>query len=206
MQFMRALASDEDSHATLSAAQQVYGSSLMTAQGNDTELAVSAGMHSVKMHGMLNESRFESIGKEFGDEKTERNLKLEQQGAWRNFAAEATIGAAVGVTTAAMVPTGPAAVVAVPLAIGTIGGAANTQFGNETLQWLKDHEFDNHDESAEGIDKASAEGRRNAMSPLLNYVEEHDMGSKYTRELTTKVEDTYNRGGRLSDTDNSRGW
>ncbi|MER6103795.1 hypothetical protein ABT115_16075 [Streptomyces sp. NPDC001832] len=72
MQFMRALGADEDSHATLSVAQQVYGSSLMTAQGDDSDSAVAAGLHSVKMHGMLDESRIEAIGKEFGDDKTER--------------------------------------------------------------------------------------------------------------------------------------
>ncbi|MFD6275945.1 hypothetical protein ACFWFI_10275 [Streptomyces sp. NPDC060209] len=206
MQFMRALGADEDSHATLSVAQQVYGASLMTAQGNDTDSAVAAGLHSAKMHGMLDESRIEAIGKEFGDEKTARNLKLEQQGAWRDFAAEATIGAAVGVTTAAIVPAGAVAVVAVPLAIETIGGAATTQFGNETMQWLKDHEFENHDEAAQGIDKAKAEGRQNAMGPLLNYVEAHNMESGEVRELRDKAAEAYDTGGKLSDTDDARGW
>ncbi|MFF0289445.1 hypothetical protein [Streptomyces sp. NPDC005262] len=206
MQFMRALGGDEGSHATLSVAQQVYGSSLMEAQGNDSDSAVAAGLHSVKMHGMLDESRIEAIGKEFADDKTERNLKLEKQGAWRDFAAEATIGVAVGAATAAIVPAGPVAVVAVPLAIETIGGAANTQFGNETMQWLKDHEFENHDEAAQGIDKAKAEGRQNAMGPLLNYVEAHNMESGEVRTLMGTAEDTYNRGGRLSDTDDARGW
>ncbi|WP_158715980.1 hypothetical protein [Streptomyces sp. NRRL B-24720] len=98
------------------------------------------------------------------------------------------------------------AVVAVPLAIETIGGAANTQFGNETMQWLKDHEFENHDEAAQGIDKAKAEGRQNAMGPLLNYVEAHNMESGEVRTLMGTAEDTYNRGGRLSDTDDARGW
>ncbi|WP_406422497.1 hypothetical protein OH809_11410 [Streptomyces sp. NBC_00873] len=55
VQFMRALGADEDSHATLSVAQQVYGSSLMTAQGDDSDSAVAAGLHSVKMHGMLDQ-------------------------------------------------------------------------------------------------------------------------------------------------------
>ncbi len=96
--------------------------------------------------------------------------------------------------------------VAVPLAIETIGSAASTQFGNETMQWLQDHEFDNHDEAAQGVDKAKAEGRQNAMAPLLNYVEAHHMDSGEVRKLMGTAEDSYNRGSWLSDTDDTRGW
>ncbi|MET8174350.1 hypothetical protein [Streptomyces clavifer] len=74
------------------------------------------------------------------------------------------------------------------------------------MQWLKDHKFENHDEAAQGIDKAKAEGRQNAMRPLLNYVEAHNMERGEVRELRDKAEDAYNRGGKLSDTDDARGW
>lgn len=204
--FLRALASDEGSYETVSTAQQVYGASSMSAHGDNRDDAMNAGLKSVRMHGLLDEARAEAIGKEFADDKTQRNLELEKQGEWRKFAGEAAVGVGVGVATAMIVPTGGAALVAVPLAIETIGGAANTQISTNTLQWLQDHEFDNYDDSVAGIDKAKYDGSRNAMTPLLNYAEAHGISGKEFESWASQAETKYNDGGKIGDTDDARGW
>ncbi|MFE9886424.1 hypothetical protein [Streptomyces scopuliridis] len=204
--FLRALTSDKESYDTVSTAQQIYGSSAMAAQGNDRQDALDAGLHSATMHGLLDEARGESIGKEFGDEKEERNRQLEKQGAWRDFAAGAVIGATAGVGAAVIVPTGAAAAIAVPLAFETVGGAAETQFSNQTLDWLKENEFDNSEESLEGIQEAKRQGQRNAMTPLLNYAEAQGMDDTKVRALTRDARREYLAGGSYTDTDDVRGW
>ncbi|MEV6395770.1 hypothetical protein AB0M39_13480 [Streptomyces sp. NPDC051907] len=203
--FLRALAADEDSYETVSTAQQVYGASSMAAQDNRAD-ALDAGVSSARMHGLLDQARAESIGKEFADDKDQRNLELEKQGEWRKFAAEAAVGVGVGVGAALIVPTGGAALIAVPIALETVGGAINTQVSVNTLQWLKDHEFDNFDDSVAGIDKAKYDGSRNAMTPLLNYAEANGMTEDEVRRLAERAEGRYNDGGQLGGTEAARGW
>lgn len=204
--FLRALASDKDSYDTVSTAQQIYGASAMAAQGDDLGDAKRVGMHSIKMHGLLDEVRSESIGEEFHGVKEDRNRELEKQGEWRNFAAEAVIGTAAGVGAAVVVPTGAAAAIAVPLAFEVVGGAAETQFATQTIDWLKENEFDNTDESLEGIAKARDEGERNAMTPLLNWAEQHGMSSDEIWDLSVEAEKEHQAGRARSDTDNARGY
>ncbi|MFE2633894.1 hypothetical protein ACFXKF_03710 [Streptomyces scopuliridis] len=204
--FLKALASDEGSYETVSTAQQIYGSSVMTAQGDDVADAKRVGLHGIKMHGLLDEARFESIGKEFAEVKEDRNRELEKQGAWRDFAAGAVIGGAAGVGAAVVIPTGAAAAIAVPLAFETVGGAAETQFATQTMDWLKDREFDNTDEAIEGIGKARQTGENNAMTPLLNYAQAHGMSPDDVWDLSQEAESQYRTGGGRTDTDNTRGW
>lgn len=108
--------------------------------------------------------------------------------------------------TALVVPTGGAALIAVPIALETVGGAINTQISVDTLQWLKDHEFENFDDSVAGIDKVKYDGSRNAMTPLLNYAEETGMTASQVRDLVERAEGKYYDGGRLGGTEAARGW
>ncbi|MBT2506957.1 hypothetical protein J7I98_13865 [Streptomyces sp. ISL-98] len=202
--FLRALASDEDSYKTLSAAQQVYGASAMGAQGDDLQDALRVGRHSVLMHGLMDEARFESIGKEFGDEKDERNKELEKQAEWRKAAVGAVVGTAVGAGTALIVPAGAAMAIAVPLAMENVGGAANAQFATETIDWLKEREFDNSNESIESIGKAKEVGQHNAMTPLLNYADAHGMDSDAVWDLAEKASVRYGVGAGVTDTEDSK--
>lgn len=204
--FLRALATDKDAYDTVSAAQQIYGSSAMAAQGDDVGDAQRLGMHSVKMHGLLDEVRSEAIGKEFADEKEERNKELEKQAEWRKFAVGAAIGTVAGVGAAVIVPAGAAAAIAVPLAFETVGGAAETQFATQTIDWLKENEFDNVDESAESIDKAKQEGAANAMTPLLNWGAAHGMTSDEIYDMSVVAEGEYSIGSGRADTDDVRGY
>lgn len=204
--FLRALASDKESYDTVSTAQQIYGSSAMAAQGNDRQDAVDAGLHSVAMHGLLDQARAEAIGAEFADDEKKKNLELEKQGEWRNFHAGAVIGTVAGVGAAVVVPAGAAAAIAVPLAFEVLGGAAETQFATQTIDWLDENEFNNDQESLEGIQEAKRQGQGNAMTPLLNYAETHGMDKNEVRELTRRARGEYLAGGDYTDTDDVRGW
>ncbi|MDJ0465152.1 DUF6571 family protein [Streptomyces sp. H27-C3] len=202
--FLSALGSDEDSYQTVSTAQQVYGASLMAAQGENGVAAVDAGVHSVKMHGLLDESRFEGIGKEFGDDKEARNMELEKQAEWRKYAVGAVVGTVAGVGAAVIVPAGAAAAIAVPLAFEAAGGAAETQYATQMIDWLKENEFDNSNEASEGIYAAKLEGQHNAMIPLLNYAEESGMAPEEVRRMAERSESAYNAGVAHSDTGNTK--
>ncbi|MFI6208714.1 hypothetical protein ACIBAI_20290 [Streptomyces sp. NPDC051041] len=204
--FLRALAGDEDAYNTISAAQQAYGTSVMAAQGDDRGDVKRVAMHSIMMHGMLDQARFESIGQEFADKKEAANRELEKQGAWRDFAAGAAIGTVVGVASELIIPTRAAAAIAVPLAFEVVGGAAETYMSNQTLDWLKENEFDNTDEALQGIEKARATGQHNAMTPLLNYAQANGLSEDDIWDLSVEAEGHYNDGRARSDTKDVRGY
>ncbi|WP_200307287.1 hypothetical protein [Streptomyces adelaidensis] len=204
--FLRAVAADEDAYNTVSAAQQAYGSSVMAAQGGDEGDVKRVALHSMLMHGTLDQSRFESIGQEFADEKEAANRELEKQGAWRDFAAGAVIGTGVGVASAVVIPAGAAAATAVPLAFEVAGGAAETHMSSQTLDRLKENEFDNKDEALQAIDKARDTGQSNAMIPLLNCAQASGMSEDEIWDLSSEAEDAYNRGRDRSDTKDVRGY
>ncbi|MFF0064129.1 DUF6571 family protein [Streptomyces sp. NPDC005279] len=204
--FLRALASDKESYDTVSTAQQIYGSSAMAAQGDNRQNALDAGLHNMAMHGLLDQARTEAIGEEFGGVKEDMNRELEKQAEWRKYAAGATIGVVAGVGAAVVVPAGVAAAIAVPLAFETAGGAAETQFATQTIDWLKENEFDNSQESLEGIQEAKRAGQNNALAPLRNYAEAHGMNPNEVREMVRDARGQYQDGGDYTDSDDVRGW
>ncbi|MFD9864024.1 hypothetical protein [Streptomyces alboflavus] len=201
--FLRALASDQDSYATVSSAQQVYGTSLMAAQGNDHGAAMDAGGYSLKVHGALDEARIEAIGKEFADEEDKRNEALEKQAGWRKFAASAAIGTAVGVGAATVIPAGAAAAIAVPLAFEAGGGAVET-FSTNTFDWLKADEYDNTQQAINSIDAAKRAGESNAMAPIVKYAESAGIIGGSWRKDEPDLLAQYGAGVGLTDTDNAR--
>ncbi|MEO3976233.1 DUF6571 family protein [Streptomyces sp. CAU 1734] len=203
--FLRALASDEDSYNTVSAAQQVYGTSVMAAQGDNRQNALDAGLHSMSMHGLLDESRSEAIGAEFAEEKEKRNQELEKQAEWRKFAMSATVGVVVGTGAAVIIPTGAAAAMMVPVAMEATGSAVNTQFATSTLEWLKEKEFDNSREAYKEIQMQSHRSSHHAMVPLLNYAAAGEMTASEVRDLTREAQSQYLAGGGRTDSDNILG-
>jgi hypothetical protein len=77
---------------------------------------------------------------------------------------------------------------------------------NQTLDWLKENEFDNKDEALEGIEKAKSTGQYNAMIPLLNYAEAQDLSDDDIWDLSAEAERFYNDGRARSDTKDIRGY
>ncbi|MEU1459911.1 hypothetical protein ABZ467_04300 [Streptomyces sp. NPDC005727] len=77
---------------------------------------------------------------------------------------------------------------------------------NQTLDWLKQNEYDNTDKALEGIDKARSVGQQNAMAPLLNYAQSNGKSDDEIWDLSTEAEDAYNRGRARTDTKDVRGY
>ncbi|MFI6545244.1 hypothetical protein ACIBO9_18590 [Streptomyces prunicolor] len=131
---------------------------------------------------------------------------MEKQGEWRNFVAGAAIGVGVGVASEVVIPAGAVAAVAVPLGFESVGGAAETAMGTNTIDWLHDHEYNNDQQSIHSIEEAKDKGARNAMTPLLNYADDLHMTPHEVRDLTWQAQSVYQAGGSKSDTDDARGW
>ncbi|MEV5443238.1 hypothetical protein AB0N23_11975 [Streptomyces sp. NPDC052644] len=201
--FLRALASDQDAYETVSAAQQVYGTSMMATAASTAD-AESIGKHSVYMHGALDEARSEAIGKEFADDATKRNLELQKQAAWREYAVSAVVGAGVGMSTALVTGTGVGALL-IPVAIETVGGAVETHMQTQMMDWLEANKYDNSSEAINSLDDARDAGERRAMLPLLAWAESQGLSEQEVRNLRDGAEGKYRDGRGFGDTDDRRG-
>lgn len=204
--FLRAVASDGDSYDTISAAQQVYGTSLIAAHGDHQADAVEAGLFNVKMHGLLDEAHAEGLGREYNDLEKARNIALEQQAAWREFGVSAALGVGVGAVSSLVEPAGGAAAIAVPLAFETVGAAGETAMGNHMIEWLDENEYHNDEEVIKELDKEKTAGFHNAAVPLVNYLSDQGVDRVGFRNVLADAEDRYNAGVTQADTDNERGF
>ncbi|MFJ6614153.1 hypothetical protein ACIQPT_28155 [Streptomyces sp. NPDC091289] len=195
--FMGVVAADEDGWRTLSSAQQVYEASGMKAFGAERqELGLHFGYGGAKVHGIIDEARIEGIHQQFKGEEEGKILEMEKEAEWRKFGVSSGVGAVVGVGTAVVL--GPAAgVVAattVPLVMDTATAAIDTGYAGETMDYLKQREYDNNDEALTGIDKFKAEGERGAVTPLLNYADEIGLSADEKRKLGLDIETYYGNG------------
>lgn len=195
--FMGVVAADEEGWRSLSSAQQMYEASGLKEFGAERqELGLHFGYSGAKMHGILDESRIEGIHQQFKGEEEAKILEMEKEAEWRKFGVSSGVGAVVGVGTAVVL--GPAAGVvaatAVPLVMDTASSAISTGYAGETLDYLKQREYDNNDDALTGIDKFKAEGERGAVTPLLNYADEIGLSAEEKRQLALDIETYYGNG------------
>ncbi|BAU83600.1 hypothetical protein SLA_2679 [Streptomyces laurentii] len=198
--FMTKVAGDEEAYRAISAAQQAFTAGGMGVLGGDRDDALTFAHNSLKVHGVLDESRVSQIAEDFKDEEDQRNLELEKQGEWRKALVGGGVGAAVGLGTGLLV--GPAAgavtAVVVPMVVENAGGAVNTSYATHTLQYLKDNEFNNDTEAGDAIRRAREAGQNGAMLPLINYVDDVGMSFKEKDDFFREAEDSYGRGVRAA--------
>lgn len=204
--FMSVVAADEEGWRSLSSAQQMYEASGLKEFGAERqELGLHFGYGGAKIHGILDESRIEGIHQQFKGEEEAKILEMEKDAEWRKFGVSSGVGAVVGVGTAVVL--GPAAGVvaatAVPLVMDTASSAISTGYAGETMDYLKQREYDNNDEALTGIDKFKAEGERGAVAPLLNYADEIGLSADEKRKLGLDIE-TYYRNGKDAVSDAGR--
>ncbi|MFD4227197.1 hypothetical protein [Streptomyces sp. NPDC058545] len=195
--FMAAVAADDEGYRTLSAAQQMYEASGLTSFGSGhQDEALVFGGNATKVHGILDESRNIGIGQEFKDDEDLRNLEMEKKAEWRKYGVSSAVAGVVGVGSAVVL--GPAAGVvattAVPLIMEAVGGAVDTQYGNDTLQYLKDAEYNNDDEALDSIDQNDLQGQASAVAPILHYADSVGMTLEEKRQLLADTETYYNNG------------
>ncbi|MEU9057593.1 hypothetical protein AB0D13_01545 [Streptomyces sp. NPDC048430] len=194
--FMAAVATDEEGYRTLSSAQQMYEASGLRSFGGDRDDALTFGGNATKVHGILDESRGIGIGEEFKGDEDAKNLEMEKSGEWRKYAVSGAVAGVVGVGSAVVL--GPAAGVvaatAVPLVMETVGGAVSTQYGTDTLQYLKDAEYNNNDRALASIDSDASQGKVSAAAAMFHYADSVGMTEKEKRELLTDIEANYTHG------------
>ncbi|MFF8278231.1 hypothetical protein ACF05T_19320 [Streptomyces lateritius] len=194
--FMAAVAADEDGYKTLSSAQQVFEASGLKALGGDKDVAIEFAHNATKVHGILDESRTIQIAQDFKDVEDQRNLELEKQAEWRKTGVSSGVAAVVGVGSAVVL--GPAAglvaVTVVPLVMESVGASVSTAYATDTLQYLKENEFNNDDQATDAILQTQLSGQNSAMTPLLNYADTVGMTVAEKRELVREAEDSYRNG------------
>ncbi|MDX2623601.1 hypothetical protein PV356_29480 [Streptomyces sp. WI03-5b] len=194
--FMAAVATDDEGYRTLSGAQQMYEASGLRSFGDDRDDALTFGGNATKVHGILDESRAIGIGEEFKDDEDAKNLEMEKSAEWRKYGVSSAVAGVVGVGSAVVL--GPAAGVvaatAVPLVMETVGGAVSTQYGNDTLQYLKDAEYDNNDKALASIDSDASQGKVSAASAMFHYADSVGMTQEEKRDLLSDIETNYNNG------------
>ncbi|WP_405663073.1 hypothetical protein OG379_15370 [Streptomyces sp. NBC_01166] len=204
--FMGVVAADEEGWKSLSSAQQVYEASGLKAFGAEhQDSALIFGSNGAKVHGILDESRIDGIHQQFKGEEDAKILEMEKSAEWRKFGVSSGVGAVVGVGTAVVL--GPAAGVvaatAVPLVMETATAAIDTGYAGETMEYLKEREYDNNDDALTGIDKFKAVGEQGAVTPLLNYADEVGMSADDKRQLALDIE-TYYGNGKTAASDQGR--
>ncbi|MFD7617866.1 hypothetical protein [Streptomyces sp. NPDC059802] len=156
---------------------------------------ISAG-NGTKVHGILDELRNIGISQEFKDDEDLKNLAMEKKVERRKYGVSSTVSSVVGVGSAVVL--GPAAGVvattAVPLIMETVGGAVDTKYGNDTLQYLKDAEYSNDDEALDSIDGNDSQGQASAVAPILHCADSVGMSLEEKRQLLVDTETQYNNG------------
>ncbi|MFE5669429.1 hypothetical protein ACFQ7W_36595 [Streptomyces niveus] len=204
--FMGVVAADEEGWKSLSSAQQVYEASGLKAFGSEhQDSALIFGSNGAKVHGILDESRIDGIHQQFKGEEDAKILEMEKDAEWRKFGVSSGVGAVVGIGTAVVL--GPAAGVvaatAVPLVMDTATAAIDTGYAGETMDYLKQREYDNNDDALTGIDKFKAVGEQGAVTPLLNYADEVGMSARDKQQLALDIE-TYYGNGKTAASDQGR--
>ncbi|GGS57729.1 hypothetical protein F2B00_32675 [Streptomyces parvus] len=196
LRFMTAVAADDEGYRTLSSAQQVYQASGLRSFGENTEEALAFGGNATKVHGILDESRSVGIRDEFANDEDAKNLAMEKSAEWRKAGVSGAVTAVVGVGSAVVL--GPAAgvvaAVAVPLAMEAAGSAVNTQYGTETLEYLKESEYNNDDQALTSIESESTQGERSAAAAMFHYADSAGMSKDEKRDLFRDIEQNYNSG------------
>ncbi|MFC4607407.1 hypothetical protein ACFO9E_06205 [Streptomyces maoxianensis] len=196
LNFLMVAAGDEEGYQYLSSAQQVFEASGLAAFEGDQSKGLAFADNASKVHGIIDEARSHQIREDFKDLEDQRNLEEEKKGEWRKFGVSSSVGAVVGVGTALVV--GPAAgvavAVAVPLLMETGGEAANTAYGNHTLQYLKDQEYKNDPEALQNVQNHEAIAERGAWVPVSNYADTLGMTTDEKTTLNTRIEQAYQSG------------
>ncbi|TQE37533.1 hypothetical protein Sipo8835_07570 [Streptomyces ipomoeae] len=194
--FMMLVARDEDGYNTLCAAQRAYEASGLSVHESDRSSGVSFARNAALVHGILDASREFEIRSGFQDVEDNENLKREKEAEWRKFAVGGSIAAVVGVGSALVLgpAAGVAASIAVPLAMETAGGAVNTAYGNHTMEYLKENEWNNDSDAVEATQAARQIGETRAWLPAQTYGDTTDMTLAEMRQLEFEVKSSYSNG------------
>ncbi|MER5871349.1 hypothetical protein [Streptomyces sp. NPDC002044] len=201
---LSALGQHPDSYAIVTAAERVYGASVMEAQGfHDGQVDAGAARAVIRttaeFQGMLDDSRAGQLGAEAEKKHEAFEKAAEHRGAWIEFGTSAAVGGAVALLPATIVGVGVAAVV-VPIAIDIGSGAveqaassAITEWSEKTVEKEKDRIGDATHSSTKEMYQA---GERSAETPLKEFMTRHGIGetSVLGNDLTESMRIGYLNG------------
>ncbi|MCL6733004.1 hypothetical protein [Streptomyces neyagawaensis] len=194
--FLMLVARDEEGYSALSAAQDAYMASGLSAHEGDKDAGVTFARNAAEVRGVIDASREFEIRSGFQDIEGDENLKNEQEAEWRKFAVGGSIGAVVGVGSALLLgpAAGAAASIAVPLVMETAGGAVSTAYGNHTLEYLQGNEWNNDVDALISTQGVREFGERRVWMPAQNYANITGMPQAEMREFGFGVSDSYGNG------------
>ncbi|WP_159029262.1 hypothetical protein [Streptomyces viridochromogenes] len=202
-QFVRELGNDETSHGIMSQAQQAFTTSRIQAHEGTAE-AYRAAEWGMTMHGALDEARAEQIGREYREGDEDYNHELAKSAAWKQAGVSVAVGGATtGVEAAATILAPQAAPFVIPIAEAA-GTAVETGLGNEIADSLKESERDSTGKAINSIDGFDYEAKGLARTGIDNYMNSHGVEGPSRDARNTALDAAYARGGRITDTDNSR--
>ncbi|MGW4723536.1 hypothetical protein [Streptomyces sp. NPDC004291] len=205
--FMGIVSQSETGHATLSAAEMLYTTSVLDEVGpkpgsafderdlTDARTTLRIGSEA---QGIMDESRMAQIDKDYEKDSEEHKKAVGKTTEWVKFG----VGAAAAGGVVAL--TGGAGGVLVPLAAETVGGAVVTFIGMEADDMAEKYEKDEmlKKKSDDLSDEALAMGKENSLRPGIAYANAPGWSEKDRNYLDETLVD-YVRDARLHARDNS---
>ncbi|MET9291152.1 hypothetical protein [Streptomyces sp. NPDC003077] len=195
LDFIAVMGQTEDTHATMSQAQQAYSLGILESEYADpnkhpatAHRAVYAG---AEVHGLLDNSRLDQIRADANDDMEKQKEELAKTGDWVKWGVGTVIGGGVSLVTG-----GTTAPVAIPIAAGVVGGALGTHINHEVDDAIKRFEIDKTDDIQEADKKYRRAGEANAVYPAKAYGEAHKLplDSETTQKLVAAAQQGYADG------------
>jgi hypothetical protein len=201
--FMSVVAGDSDGYKSLSAAQQVFQASALSALEDDRGSGIAFAHNATKVHGILDGARSLTIYQECNEKIEETNKELEKEVAWRQFGVSSGVSLAVEAGSALVA--GPAigrvVSIAVPLALETVGEAINTAYGNHMIDYLKENEAQLGAEYLKQAQDLERYGEAEAIAAARTYANATGMTLEEKRSLVRELEVSHMVGkGKLNAT------
>ncbi|MEV4976263.1 hypothetical protein [Streptomyces scopuliridis] len=209
--FLGVLGQHPDAYASITAAEQIYTSSVLEARAQaDGKIDPGAARTIVgvgaEVQGILDQSRGDQIEAEGLKRHEDFEKAQEARSGWVEFGATSVIGAGAAAAGVAFLPAtaaaAGAAAVLVPLAIDTGSGALEQIAGQVIGDW-SDNSIEKNKEKIEdltGQERSAVfeSGESIALSPARNFIDHYDLGSEseFGVDLRESAELGYGRGNR----------
>ncbi|KIF69666.1 hypothetical protein HY68_15490 [Streptomyces sp. AcH 505] len=205
--FLSSLGQHPDAYASVTDAQRIYTTSVLEAQVNPDGTITNEGLarHAVNIgaqtQGILDQSRADQIGAEYGKTAEDYSKAMEKKSGWIDLG----VGAAVGAGAAFLpisAPAAGAAAVLVPLAVENGQGVIEQYAG----QMMGDWSDASQDKYTDGLgDKAHQEraavfkaGEENVEVPASVFIDRHNLNhvgnGNFAEDLRQSAQDGYNTG------------
>ncbi|MFE7773188.1 hypothetical protein ACFU5O_04665 [Streptomyces sp. NPDC057445] len=199
--FMQIVGQYDGSYQVLSSAQQAFTNSAMVAYPDDLEKVRTAVNVGAYAHGILDEARISDVNEFYKGEEDKANLEYEKSAAWKQFGMSSalSIGAGIAVTPFLGPTAGIATATLVPMLVDTGTAAIETYWGNEYSEEALEKEADFSSKASLNAEDFEQLGKVRAQSPLLNYMELHQVDPGLRTTYGQEALNAYDRGANSAD-------